>query len=121
MFSRVGAPDVFRGIACQFGRYGRLHRQHAARQRDSRAVSPQMILFVSGATKTAKRFPVGELIVPGANSLPDTLKLEPGKWAMDNGAFSGFDAASFVRMLERFHGRHGCRFVAAPDVVADAH
>ncbi len=26
-----------------------------------------------------------------------------------------------VRMLERFHGRKGCRFVCCPDVVADAH
>jgi hypothetical protein len=40
---------------------------------------------------------------------------------MDNFCYSGFDAAAFVRMLERFHGRKGCRFVAAPDVVADAH
>src|SRR5215471_7148533 len=80
-----------------------------------------MILFVSGATRTAKRFRVGELIVPGAGNSPDLLKLEPGRWAMDNGAYSGFDAAAFVRMLERFYGRLGCRFVTAPDAVADAH
>ena len=80
-----------------------------------------MILFVSGATKTAKRFPVGELIVPSAGNDPSSLKLVPGQWAMDNGAYTGFDAASFVRMLERFYGRLGCRFVAAPDAVADAH
>jgi len=40
---------------------------------------------------------------------------------MDNGAYAGFDAQAFVRMLERFYGRRGCRFVAAPDAVADAH
>jgi hypothetical protein len=40
---------------------------------------------------------------------------------MDNGAYAGFDAGAFMRMLERFHGRKGCRFVAAPDFVADAH
>jgi hypothetical protein len=80
-----------------------------------------MILFVSGATATAGRFRVGELIVPGAGNAPDALRLEPGRWAMDNGAYAGFDPAAFVRMLERFHGRPGCRFVAAPDVVADAH
>lgn len=80
-----------------------------------------MILFVSGATATSKRHNVGELIVPGAGNAPDALKLEPGRWAMDNGAYSGFEPATFVRMLERFYGQKGCRFVAAPDVVADAH
>jgi hypothetical protein len=80
-----------------------------------------VILFVSGATATAKRYPVGELIVPGAGNHPDSLKLQIGRWAMDNGAYSGFEAGAFVRMLERFHGRKGCRFVTAPDVVADAH
>lgn len=39
---------------------------------------------------------------------------------MDNGAFSGFDAGAFVRMLERFALVPGCLFVTAPDVVADA-
>jgi hypothetical protein len=81
-----------------------------------------MILFVSGATVTMRRHQaVGELIVPAAGNAPDVLRLAPGRWAMDNGAYSGFDAALFVRMLERFHGRPGCRFVSAPDVVADAH
>src|SRR5262245_9525999 len=49
------------------------------------------------------------------------LKLEIGRWAMDNGAYSGFEPAPFVRMLERFYGRPGCLFVAAPDRVGDAH
>ena len=81
-----------------------------------------MILLVSGTTASSRRYrDVGELIVPSAGSAPDALRLEPGRWAMDNGAYAGFDAAAFVRMLERFYGRRGCRFVAAPDVVADAH
>jgi len=80
-----------------------------------------VILFVSGATATVRRWPqVGELILPGAGNNPDSLRLLPGKWAMDNGAFSGFEVDTFVRMLRRFHGRKGCRFVACPDVVADA-
>jgi hypothetical protein len=80
-----------------------------------------VILFVSGATTTVKRYRgVGELIVPTAQNAPDALRLVPGMWAMDNGAFSGFDAAAFMAMLQAFHGRKGCRFVAAPDVVADA-
>jgi hypothetical protein len=42
-------------------------------------------------------------------------------WAMDNGAYSKFDADLFIAMLEQFYRRPGCRFVCAPDVVADAH
>jgi len=79
------------------------------------------MLLVSGATVTLERYrEVGELIVPTAGNAPEALRLDPGRWAMDNGAYSGFDAAAFMRMLERFNGRKGCRFVAAPDVVGDA-
>lgn len=81
-----------------------------------------VILLVSGATATVRKWrQVGELIIPTAGNAPDSLKLQPGMWAMDNFCYSGFDAAAFVRMLERFHGRKGCRFVTCPDVVADAH
>lgn len=77
-------------------------------------------MFVSGATATASKYKaVGELIVPGAGNAPDSLRLAPGMWAMDNGAYAGFDATAFMAMLKRFHGRIGCRFVCAPDVVGD--
>jgi hypothetical protein len=81
-----------------------------------------MILLVSGATPTVKKWrQVGELILPGAGNHPDSLKLEPGRWAMDNGAYSsGFEPDTFMRMLQRFYGRKGCRFVSCPDVVGDA-
>lgn len=81
-----------------------------------------MILFVSGATLSVRRYDeVGELIVPAARNKPDNLRLRPGWWAMDNGAFSQFEPELFVRMLEDFYGHPGCRFVAAPDRVGDAH
>lgn len=81
-----------------------------------------MILFVSGATATVRKYRrCGELIVPGSWSLPDSLRLVPGMWAMDNGAYSGLDVPAFMHMLEAFQGRLGCRFVSAPDVVGDAH
>lgn len=81
-----------------------------------------MILFVSGATTTVRKYRrCGELIVPEAKNDPDTLRLEMGRWAMDNGAFSAFNVEAFMEMLEAFQGRKGCRFVAAPDVVGDAH
>jgi hypothetical protein len=79
-----------------------------------------MLLLVSGATGYPRDADVGHLIVPRQWNLADALDLQPGRWAMDNGAFSGFDAGAFVRMLERFAGVSGCLFVTAPDVVADA-
>jgi hypothetical protein len=77
-----------------------------------------MILLVSGATKYPRDERVGHLIVPKQWNV--NLDLSPGRWAMDNGAFSGFDAGAFVRMMERFADVPGCLFVTAPDVVADA-
>jgi hypothetical protein len=79
-----------------------------------------MILLVSGATTYPRDEHVGHLIVPRQWNLADALELQSGRWAMDNGAFSGFDAGAFVRMLERFSSCSGCLFVTAPDVVADA-
>jgi len=78
-----------------------------------------VIVLVSGATRYPRNAQVGHLIVPKAWALPETLDLSH-PWAMDNGAFAGFDPGAFVRMLERFHGIPGCLFVTAPDVVADA-
>lgn len=79
-----------------------------------------MILLVSGATKHPRSETVGHLVVPRQWNLADALELQPGRWAMDNGAFSGFDAGAFVRMLEKFAHVPRCLFVTAPDVVADA-
>ena len=46
---------------------------------------------------------------------------EHDEFAIDNGAFAGFDRAKFLSLLEREKvARHLCRFVVVPDVVADA-
>jgi hypothetical protein len=79
-----------------------------------------MLVLVSGATTYPRNGRVGHLIVPRQWNLADALQLQPGRWAMDNGAFSGFDAGAFVRMLERFAHLPGCLFVTCPDVVGDA-
>lgn len=83
-----------------------------------------MRVLVSGATATLRDYwhePIfGRLFVPLDYNKADALPLEPGRWAMDNGAFSNFDAKAFERMLLRFEGRAGCLFCAAPDVVGDA-
>lgn len=79
-----------------------------------------MILLVSGATAYPRNADVGHLIVPRARNRSDVLDLAPGRWAMDNGAFTAFDRGAFVWMLEEFHGLSGCLFVTAPDVVGNA-
>jgi hypothetical protein len=80
-----------------------------------------MIVLVSGATASLAQYDVGVLVVPRQWNKATTLPLVAFRWAMDNGAFAGFEEGAFVRMLERFWGfRDGCLFVTAPDVVADA-
>ena len=80
-----------------------------------------MITLVSGAISTVNgRDDCGHLIVPRQWADPDSLRLVPGRWAMDNGCFTGLDVGAFMRMLYRYRGRPGCLFVTAPDVVADA-
>lgn len=79
-----------------------------------------MILLVSGASGYPRGAAVGHLVVPRQWNSAAKLELQPGRWAMDNGAFSGFDEGAFVRMLERFASVPGCLFACAPDVVADA-
>lgn len=81
-----------------------------------------MILLVSGATKYPRSADVGHLIVPKQWNDPATLDLSRPH-AFDNGAFSGFDPGAFVRMLEAYQPYQAyqtCKFVVAPDVVADA-
>lgn len=78
-----------------------------------------MIVLVSGATAVVRDHPdIGVLIVPSAGNRPTIV--EGRVWAMDNGAFSGLDVPKFLRMLRRFRGQTGCRFVTAPDVVGKA-
>jgi len=84
-----------------------------------------LIVFVSGATRFTRSASVGHLVVPRQWNDPATLDLSV-PWAMDNGAFSGFDEGAYMRMLERYQPYQGypgyqtCRFVTAPDVVGDA-
>ena len=77
-------------------------------------------MLLSGATLYPRDERIGDLIVPRSWALPESYTLAPGRWAMDNGAFNGFDPGAFMRMLERFADRPGCLFVTAPDVVGDA-
>src|SRR5262245_1629731 len=81
-----------------------------------------MLLLVSGATTYPRGVDVGHLIVPAAGNSVKALipQLAPGRWAMDNGCFGGFNVGAFMRMLDRFDGVPGCLFVTVPDFVGDA-
>ncbi len=83
-----------------------------------------MLLLVSGATKTVRRYKdspyLGHLLTPSSGNRVESLLATGLPWAADNGAFAGFDEERFLRLLDRIEGRTGCLFVAAPDVVADA-
>lgn len=61
---------------------------------------------------------VGQLLTP----LTRYRLREPGKpWAIDNGAFAGFQPKPFRSLLEREQdGRDACLFVTVPDVVGSA-
>lgn len=63
-------------------------------------------------------YPVEQLLTPLTRYLPQ----RPGEpFAIDNGAFAGFDAKKYRSLLAReYPRRHLCRFVTAPDVVGDA-
>jgi len=62
--------------------------------------------------------PVEQLLTPLTRYLP---QYPEERFAIDNGAFSRFDAAAFRSLLEREKSRIKlCRFVAVPDVVASA-
>jgi len=79
-------------------------------------------ILVSGATTTMRRLAdtplgrryLGRLYVPAdGNAIQTGLP-----FAADNGAFSGFDEAGFLGLLDRLDGLSPA-FVAAPDVVGD--
>lgn len=83
------------------------------------------MLLVSGSTKTVRRLAeqgvprLGHLLTPNNRNSVSSL-LETGlPWAVDNGAYSGFNAERFVWLLDRCVGRPRLLWVAAPDAVAD--
>lgn len=61
---------------------------------------------------------VGQLLTP----LTGFRLRHPEKpWAIDNGAFSGFDEkAFFARLRRQENDKSNCKFVCAPDVVGEA-
>ena len=61
---------------------------------------------------------VGQLLTPLTGF---RLYRPDSPWAIDNGAFAGFDAKAFKSRLQRQENdKRNCKFVTAPDVVASA-
>lgn len=62
--------------------------------------------------------PVGQLLTPLTRY---SLRDPDAPWAVDNGAFAGFDPTAFNSLLEReAHHKEKCLFVTVPDVVGSA-
>ena len=81
-----------------------------------------MIVFVHKAHETLQawhRPNVGRLLSPRQFSRAYDTAQSGMPWAADNDCFQGLDARRYRAMLDAIHGLPGCKFVVAPDVVAD--
>lgn len=83
-----------------------------------------MLLMLGTSVPEIRRFKsplLGRLLSPRrATGIPHTIKAGI-TWAADNDCFNAnWDAGLYASMLGRLHGHSGCKFVTAPDVVADA-
>jgi hypothetical protein len=80
------------------------------------------MLLVNGATKTVRQLlpsrHLGVLLSPGCGNRQ--WWPEGTAWAVDNGAFGGFDERKWTRLMDRLRPDAWCRFVVAPDKLADA-
>lgn len=85
-----------------------------------------MILLVSGATATTRRFPghqhLGWLLTPRNGNSLLAVRAAGVPWAADNDCYGQLDKTAYVRMLKRMASVDLARllFVTVPDVVADA-
>jgi hypothetical protein len=84
------------------------------------------MLLVSGTTKTMARIAatgptrLGHLLTPKNRNAIAPILATGLPWAIDNGAFAGFNAHAFMQLLKRAENQPRLLWVAAPDVVGDA-
>jgi hypothetical protein len=81
-----------------------------------------VIVFVHKAHETLQgwRHPhVGRLLSPRQFSRAYDTAESGMPWAADNDCFQGLDEQTYRAMLGAIYGLSGCKFVVAPDVVAD--
>lgn len=82
-----------------------------------------MLVFSQFSKNKYDRLPkdlFGYLATPRDRTRPEHALKSGMVWAMDNYAYSGFDAESFMSMLERYKELPKPLWVTAPDVVGDA-
>lgn len=78
-----------------------------------------MILLVTTSHPDCVAYGCGRLVQPRHTSSVEKTAAAGIVWAADNDCFQGLDEAAFRKMLARIARLPGCRFVTAPDVVAD--
>ncbi len=81
-----------------------------------------MIVFVHKAHETLQSWQhphLGRLLSPRQYSRAVDTAESGMPWACDNDCFKRLDAPAYRAMLNSVYGLQGCKFVVAPDVVAD--
>jgi hypothetical protein len=85
-----------------------------------------VMVLVSGSTRTVGQLDaswpnhLGILLTPkNRNSVANVVSMGL-RWAVDNGAFKGFDPVGFRRLVRKCEGQPRLLWVACPDVVGDA-
>ena len=85
-----------------------------------------MTLFVNGGTKTVysmteHRGHIGILLSPACGNSIERTIASGLPWAVDNGAYSGFDADAYRKLVDKCigHQRNGLRWITCPDVVGN--
>lgn len=81
-----------------------------------------MLLLVTTGHPDMERYAspcLGRLVQPRHYSSVAKTANEGYTWAADNDAFGNFDADAYRAMLDAIRGLPGCKFVTAPDIVAD--
>lgn len=69
---------------------------------------------------TRYREHIGVLLTPNNRNSVESVVSTGLPWAIDNGAFSGFNANAFMKLCLNAEGQPRLMWVACPDVVGDA-
>jgi hypothetical protein len=83
-----------------------------------------VLILVSGSTRVVRQLAplggLGILLTPGNWNTVASVVETGLPWAIDNGAFSGFDPVAFRELVGRAAGQPRLLWVVCPDVVGDA-
>ncbi len=85
-----------------------------------------MLMLVSGSTRTVRDLAaagtggLGILLTPNNGNSVGSVVATGLPWAIDNGAFSGFNADKFLKLIDKAIGKSHLLWVVCPDVVGNA-